>query len=135
MSKKTTQTETHHAPTEIQLEHHVGKFSLSFLEREPAMATSPPVYEYELLTVEEKAAYYDDLVRSHGKKNAAKIAKDCRRKAASILKQASRLEHEEAKPLLWKASGLEALALGLENPRSEERRVGKECRSRWSSYH
>ena len=23
----------------------------------------------------------------------------------------------------------------LNNPRSEERRVGKECRSRWSPYH
>src|SRR3712207_9257086 len=26
-------------------------------------------------------------------------------------------------------------ALGLPRPRSEERRVGKECRSRWSPYH
>ena len=25
--------------------------------------------------------------------------------------------------------------LSVENPRSEERRVGKECRSRWSPYH
>ena len=25
--------------------------------------------------------------------------------------------------------------LGLDQPRSEERRVGKECRSRWSPYH
>ena len=25
--------------------------------------------------------------------------------------------------------------LGIANPRSEERRVGKECRSRWSPYH
>src|SRR2546426_11254321 len=28
-----------------------------------------------------------------------------------------------------------ALALGLHALRSEERRVGKECRSRWSPYH
>src|SRR5260370_16993568 len=26
-------------------------------------------------------------------------------------------------------------AVGVERPRSEERRVGKECRSRWSPYH
>ena len=26
-------------------------------------------------------------------------------------------------------------ALALDTPRSEERRVGKECRSRWSPYH
>ena len=30
---------------------------------------------------------------------------------------------------------LEALEKALGNPRSEERRVGKECRSRWSPYH
>src|SRR5260370_42249523 len=28
-----------------------------------------------------------------------------------------------------------SLAYGLEKKRSEERRVGKECRSRWSPYH
>ena len=27
------------------------------------------------------------------------------------------------------------MILYIENPRSEERRVGKECRSRWSPYH
>ena len=31
------------------------------------------------------------------------------------------------------ASGVKGIALNLE--RSEERRVGKECRSRWSPYH
>ena len=30
---------------------------------------------------------------------------------------------------------LEAIAAGEEGARSEERRVGKECRSRWSPYH
>src|SRR2546425_12433011 len=38
----------------------------------------------------------------------------------------------------WRKKGLatilEALK-NLKNPRSEERRVGKECRSRWSPYH
>ena len=29
----------------------------------------------------------------------------------------------------------EKLAAALEGERSEERRVGKECRSRWSPYH
>ena len=34
------------------------------------------------------------------------------------------------------ADGEEAVELALElEPRSEERRVGKECRSRWSPYH
>ena len=32
-------------------------------------------------------------------------------------------------------SGLEVAALGGAPDRSEERRVGKECRSRWSPYH
>ena len=33
------------------------------------------------------------------------------------------------------ALGLEALSRGGAHARSEERRVGKECRSRWSPYH
>ena len=32
-------------------------------------------------------------------------------------------------------SALEAALAKPERPRSEERRVGKECRSRWSPYH
>ena len=38
----------------------------------------------------------------------------------------------------WSVSQVEALAdevLEQDNIRSEERRVGKECRSRWSPYH
>src|SRR5258706_4964297 len=42
-------------------------------------------------------------------------------------------------PLLINSFGTEkrmAMALGVKNlDRSEERRVGKECRSRWSPYH
>src|SRR2546430_17419101 len=34
----------------------------------------------------------------------------------------------------WKAEGIAASSTG-DNARSEERRVGKECRSRWSPYH
>ena len=44
----------------------------------------------------------------------------------------------EAELLLEKAVGLNRTALflrGEEPLRSEERRVGKECRSRWSPYH
>ena len=33
------------------------------------------------------------------------------------------------------ASMYAAQGVGLAAPRSEERRVGKECRSRWSPYH
>ena len=33
---------------------------------------------------------------------------------------------------IWKREGLRVPA---KQPRSEERRVGKECRSRWSPYH
>ena len=31
--------------------------------------------------------------------------------------------------------GVEDISLEIEEGRSEERRVGKECRSRWSPYH
>jgi len=52
-----------------------------------------------------------------------------------------------AGPRPWRATGVALLALCLlatatagatslqVAPRSEERRVGKECRSRWSPYH
>ena len=34
-----------------------------------------------------------------------------------------------------KLLNVKAIKLQPEDPRSEERRVGKECRSRWSPYH
>ena len=37
--------------------------------------------------------------------------------------------------LLWCVLSLQWLLLLLSTGRSEERRVGKECRSRWSPYH
>ena len=36
---------------------------------------------------------------------------------------------------LWHSGFSLVVACGLQNTRSEERRVGKECRSRWSPYH
>src|SRR2546422_10859554 len=36
---------------------------------------------------------------------------------------------------LLRPDGLQGEANGLDEGRSEERRVGKECRSRWSPYH
>ena len=36
---------------------------------------------------------------------------------------------------LWIALAETEMELGLSQDRSEERRVGKECRSRWSPYH
>ena len=38
------------------------------------------------------------------------------------------------KPILWHIMNIYA-AHGIDEFRSEERRVGKECRSRWSPYH
>ena len=38
-------------------------------------------------------------------------------------------------PENWKEKKQLNLTIELENDRSEERRVGKECRSRWSPYH
>ena len=37
--------------------------------------------------------------------------------------------------LMTKAAQDQTILDGVINPRSEERRVGKECRSRWSPYH
>ena len=47
-------------------------------------------------------------------------------KAEKFEQQSSQLAHESSKMV-------EAIPMG--QPRSEERRVGKECRSRWSPYH
>ena len=37
--------------------------------------------------------------------------------------------------LVWQTKGLCIVINKLRTTRSEERRVGKECRSRWSPYH
>ena len=50
-----------------------------------------------------------------------------------VHKEALRLE-EEGNKILKLNIGNPA-PFGFEAPRSEERRVGKECRSRWSPYH
>ena len=53
--------------------------------------------------------------------------------AENIVKELRATFREEAYELL---AELESALLALErDPRSEERRVGKECRSRWSPYH
>ena len=48
-----------------------------------------------------------------------------------LAKNLENLGTETAFSVLAEAKALEAKG----NPRSEERRVGKECRSRWSPYH
>ena len=45
------------------------------------------------------------------------------------------LENAMAGELLEFPGEVYGMALNLEEDRSEERRVGKECRSRWSPYH
>ena len=44
-------------------------------------------------------------------------------------------ESAEKKALLTRLSRIEGQVRGVRAMRSEERRVGKECRSRWSPYH
>ena len=43
------------------------------------------------------------------------------------------MNYEESRAYIRAAELKKGIVLGLE--RSEERRVGKECRSRWSPYH
>ena len=49
---------------------------------------------------------------------------------ASNRDEAGNLDHQGLLP-----EQIRGLGLGVMNARSEERRVGKECRSRWSPYH
>src|SRR2546422_9718287 len=44
-------------------------------------------------------------------------------------------DHTGGAPTMIRKQGSFLLALGDAGTRSEERRVGKECRSRWSPYH
>jgi hypothetical protein len=104
---------THSFSDGFNPEHCVGEFSLSFLDEEPVPQVS---YEDELITAEEKAAYYEDMVKNNGYPDVAKIAKDCRRRAAALLQKANQMEPEQAKPLIWRAHGLESLASYHENP-------------------
>ena len=48
-----------------------------------------------------------------------------------------KLTTEQEKELIMLAAEIEAeaIAMKVDYNRSEERRVGKECRSRWSPYH
>ena len=62
-------------------EHIAGHFDLSFLEPKADISA---LYEYELQTAEEKAEYFEDLVKNNGYENSAKIAKDCRGAAVSL---------------------------------------------------
>ena len=45
------------------------------------------------------------------------------------------IENDVAGRVAGDVQDLEGVAANLEQLRSEERRVGKECRSRWSPYH
>ena len=57
------------------------------------------------------------VARAVAKANKRHIASECQLAASHIVQ------------------GIERLGEGDAEPRSEERRVGKECRSRWSPYH
>lgn len=63
-----------------------------------------------MLTAEEKAAYYEDLIQNKGQENTKKIAKDCMKKAGALMKKVDFLDEDEAQPLLEKIVGLVALA-------------------------
>src|SRR3712207_2465562 len=73
------------------------------------------------------------MTRAEGAKAAAILQAEGRREAA--FRDAEAREREaEAEASATKAVS-DAIANGDVNARSEERRVGKECRSRWSPYH
>src|SRR5256885_10306233 len=56
-----------------------------------------------------------------------------------LLDVLKRLLEEDGRQIALAATPAEAMAIAAQGPlsvaRSEERRVGKECRSRWSPYH
>src|SRR5256885_2661723 len=69
----------------------------------------------------------------------ARARNSCRARAASALIRASSNRFNNSARSRarehWRASSNRKARSGVVNTRSEERRVGKECRSRWSPYH
>lgn len=113
------------AGEQLQPEDLVGPFSLAYVDKDEGSGVTWGIYELELLTAEEKAAYYEDRLRNHGREDAAKIAKDCRKKAGNLRSQARNLDPDEAKPLLRKARMFDALASSYENPCDPEEDEGR----------
>ena len=81
-----------------------------------------------------------------GMKTADVSEKPALGKALNDLRQCAQAQYDEKKSLLEQAAKPKEIPfdltlpgrpkpIGTKHPRSEERRVGKECRSRWSPYH
>jgi len=91
--------------------HHLRQypvpFSLSFLDEDLSGKLDIPPYEYELLTSEEKANYFEHLDANGGEENVFVIAKDCKKRAAALRRKASRLDKKSAQPLIDHAVRLE----------------------------
>jgi len=91
---------------EFDSSHFAGTFEPCFLGPQEASLS----YKNELLTAEEKAAYYEDLINNNGQENAKKISKDCMKKAGILMEKLDCLDEYEAQPLLEKIAGLVSLA-------------------------
>ncbi len=106
--KKSKHAKTRTGTHEPDLRHIVGPFDLEFLKPQGPRAVD--CYEDALLTAEEKAAYYEDLIKNNGFEDSVKIAKDCRNKAAELRNKIDHINPDEALPLLEKVEWLESLA-------------------------
>ena len=89
---------------------YAGPFSLEDLDSNSSQNWDTPPYESELLTAEEKAAYYENIAANGDKDNPTEIARDCKKKASAIRRKIKGMSYEEAKPLFDHAKRLENLA-------------------------
>ena len=84
-----------------------------------------------------QAAKNGDLdIEERTPENAMSLAEEIRQlrsKVKRLNKENKRLQ--EKRYFLNEAAAFSPRAVGSKQARSEERRVGKECRSRWSPYH
>src|SRR3712207_7942723 len=93
---------------------------------------------YEILACWSSVVCSSDLSRGAGQELEAYIVQDLARPllhhpavaVARVLAQAHVRYHDHLRHGVLDRAGRE-----LHDPRSEERRVGKECRSRWVPYH
>ena len=97
-------------------------------------------------TLTEKLLLYGGAIRSAGSVKARKSDKHAtsdwmeieKQRGISVTSSAMQFEYQPEKVQPFPGSGEEPVEIpeeGFRINRSEERRVGKECRSRWSPYH
>ena len=116
-------------------EHWLGQVtSAGFLDNQKLLAHVPPLWKTIVNHPASSSSLWSASNPSLFLNLTLKVTNDCRLTRAFLKSPLSQLEAfniNKKRPIHQKASGFTLAHI----QRSEERRVGKECRSRWSPYH